>query len=301
MCLGELIVKTTVLGLIAALETDKARHQYGLLHRLVRSDGIGEWDQVLQEVLTGTAAHMLRDGVRQEQKSLTMRVDKSSWQYECVAALHKCLKIIDPKREKLPERVDGRRWFTLFAELRNQTRGHGAHVASVIGKVAPPLKVSLLSLGENFSLFSRPWAYIHRSLSGRYRVSPLSTSASAFGNVELSTMTLEDGVYCYIGAPLLVPLIYSTPEVFDFYYPSGAFNDRRFECISYITGSTQEGDASKYLEAPSQLPSSETQGIGVLDVQGKAFSNMPSPPAQYVRRRELESELRGILTFKERH
>ena len=55
MCLGELITKTTVLGLVAALHADKERHQYAFHHRLVRADGIGEWDQVLQQLLTGSA------------------------------------------------------------------------------------------------------------------------------------------------------------------------------------------------------------------------------------------------------
>ena len=164
MCLGELLVKTTVLGLVAALEPDRDRHQYRLLHQLVRADGIGDWDQVLQEVLTGSAAHLLRPGAQSEQKELTMRVARESWQYEAVSALHKCLKIVNPKESKLPDKIDGHRWFSIFAQLRNGTRGHGAHVASVLGKLTPPLKASLQLVSTNFSLFARPWAYVHQSL-----------------------------------------------------------------------------------------------------------------------------------------
>ena len=84
MCLGELIIKTAVLGFAAALQPDKERHQYGFLHRLIRADGIGEWDQVLQQLLTGNAAHLLRPEAHRELKELTMRVDPNSWQSDAV-------------------------------------------------------------------------------------------------------------------------------------------------------------------------------------------------------------------------
>ena len=114
MCLGELFLKSTVLGLVAAIDSDKDRHQYRLLHRLVRVDGVGEWDQVLQETLTGGAAHLLMSGAHKEQKELTMRVAPASWQYEAVSDLHKCLKILNPKEDKLPDKIDGRRWLSML-------------------------------------------------------------------------------------------------------------------------------------------------------------------------------------------
>src|ERR1035441_1133895 len=77
MYLGEVALKTTVLALVAALDDDKDRHQYRLLHRLVRADGIGEWDQTLQEVLSGSAAHLLVKAAQPEQRELIMRVDRS--------------------------------------------------------------------------------------------------------------------------------------------------------------------------------------------------------------------------------
>jgi hypothetical protein len=301
MCIGELIIKTTVLGLAAALQHDPDRHQYGFLHRLVRADSIGDWDQVLQQILTGNAAHLLLPEAQRELKELTMRVDATSWQYEAVAAMHRCLRTLNPKEDRLPDKVDGRRWFGMFAELRNHTRGHGAPVASVLGKLAAPLRQSLQLMGERFLLFSRPWAYLHRSLSGRYRFTALSATAEAFETHPLADAQLADGIYCYMGAPLQVPLLQSTPEAFDFFYPNGAFRGRGFEYLSYVTGATLEGDATPYLEAPTQLPPSETQGLGVLDLQGKAFSNLPPRPLQYIRRQELEKELRDVLSFRERH
>jgi len=301
MYLGELLVKSTVLGLIAAIEPDKDRNQYRLLHHLVRADGIGDWDRVLQEILTGSAAHLLRPGAQAEQKELTMRVAPESWQYEAVSALHKCLKIVNSKETKLPDKVDGRRWFSTFAQLRNSTRGHGAHVGSVLGRLTPPLKASLQLVSTNFSLFTRPWAYVHQSLSGKYRFTPLSIGPEAFEGLGVPPVPLADGVYWYLDKPLLVPLLQSTPEAFDFFFPNGGFSERKFELLSYITGTTTEGDATPYLEPPSQLPPSETQGLGILEVRGRAFTNLPPAPAQYVTRTDLGQELRDVLDFQERH
>jgi hypothetical protein len=79
-----------------------------------------------------------------------MRVAPESWQYEAVSGLHKCLRILNPKEDKLPDKIDGRRWFSMFAQLRNGTHGHGAQVASVLGKLTLPLKRSLQLVTENF-------------------------------------------------------------------------------------------------------------------------------------------------------
>jgi hypothetical protein len=43
MYLGEMVTKTIVAGLVAAIVDDRDRHRYRLLHRLVRADGLGEW------------------------------------------------------------------------------------------------------------------------------------------------------------------------------------------------------------------------------------------------------------------
>ena len=301
MYLGEAALKTAVLGLVAALEDDKERRRYRLLHRLVRADGVGEWDQCLQETLTGGAAHLLVKTALADQRDLTMRVDPTGWQFQAVESLNKCLRVLDPKRAKLPTNVEGRRWFALFAELRNATRGHGAPAPSVCGKLTTPLKDSLELLTQNLSLFKRSWAYIHRSLSGKYRTTPLSGLQDPLSTFDFSGLSLADGVYCFFDKPILIPLIESTPEAFDFFYPNGAFKEKSYECLSYITGVKTIGDASPFLDPPTELPASKTQGLGILEIQGCAFSNAPAIPSEYVKRRDLETELTDVLAFRERH
>ncbi len=50
-----------------------------------------------------------------------------------------------------------------------------------------------------------------------------------------------------------------------------------------------------------QLPTSETQGLGTLEIQGKCFGNIPPPPNDYIKRTALESELLTILLQEDRY
>src|SRR5271156_5482391 len=56
---AEFILKTTVAAFISGIDDDRENHRYRLVHGLVRADGVGEWAQALDEVLTGpTTQHL---------------------------------------------------------------------------------------------------------------------------------------------------------------------------------------------------------------------------------------------------
>jgi hypothetical protein len=301
MYFGELITKVTTIGLVSAILNDKERHRYRHLHKLVRADGIGEWCEVLDATLTGPASQFLQRQARLEQRELTQRSKPGTWQHEAVRLLNICLKMLDPNREELPSKVDCRRWFYQFAELRNKTRGHGAHNATQCAKFIPPLTTSLKLLADNHFLFQRPWVSLQRNLSGKYRVTQLSSQAAQFEALKSDrSVSLLNGMYVYFDRPTLVELMFSDAEASDFWVPNGGFNGKRFEVISYITGNTKIEDASNYLTPATELPPSETEGIGTLEVQENCFGNLPPVPSGYVTRSVLEKELIAKLT-DERH
>src|SRR4051812_18408236 len=64
---AEGIAKLVVLGIVAAIGDDKDRNRYRLEHRLVRSDGLGDWSVALEDALTGTASQFLVVDARSEQ------------------------------------------------------------------------------------------------------------------------------------------------------------------------------------------------------------------------------------------
>lgn len=289
---GEMLLKLTAAGLIAAVMEDRERHRYRQIYRLVRADGLGEWSAAIDDVLTGPASQFLTPAARLEQRELTQACKKGVWQHDCVSLLYRCLCEIDPGHELVPIKIDGRRWFSLFAELRNKTRGHGAQSGTTWSRICPSLEQSIILLADNHHLFRRPWVYLYRNLSRKYRVTRLTDSSAPFDYLRSDgTPSLDNGVYVHFDSHSRVELVASDPEASDFYFPNGNFSGKKFELISYLSDNKQDGDGSLYLTPATELPPSHTQGIGLLQVQGQSFGNLPILPTKYIRRQELETEL----------
>jgi hypothetical protein len=298
MFYGEMVLKLLVAGLVAGIEEERHRQRYQQVHRLVRASGIGEWSACADEMLVGVAAQYFLLEAREVQRDFTQNVDSSQWQYKAVALLHKCVQAVEPNIvEALPFKVSLRRWLGEFSQLRNRTRGHGAVSPHVLSALCPLLEESIDAVAQNARVFSLEWAYLYRNLSGRYRVTPLSHSAADFDAYKKSPppTTPSNGVYVYYGSPCVVELVESNPDLTDLYLANGNFNDKRFEMLSYLTGQIKLVDSDKYLAPPSELPVSVTQGLSLLDVVGKVFTNLPGPPTEYVRRTALEDELNAAL------
>lgn len=301
---GEMVAKTIVLTMIAALKEDSDKNKYRELHRLVRSEGIGEWSMVLDDVVVGTASRHLVNDAQDEQRDLIQKSAPGTWQYDAATLLDACLRRLDKTREGLPSRLDGRKWLVLFSELRNKTRGHGATSTALCTAIAPDLKRSILTVITNFVGFKREWAYLHRNLSGKYKVVAISEASIHFEELKTKGATkwgaLADGVYLFMDRPRRIELLQSDADLSDFFYANGAFREKSFELISYITDSKQTGDAKLFLLPAVDLPASETQGLGILEIQGNIFGNLPPIKSGYVHRDALELELKNKL-IDDRH
>ncbi len=293
---GEALTKTVVLGMTSAIGDDNDRNRYRLEHTLVRSDGLGEWGRVIEDVLSGSASQYLLIDARTEQSELTRLCREGDWQYDAVLSLKSALDYLDINAEDVPVKTDMKRWFRLFATLRNKTRAHGATQFSKAGKAAEYLESSLRSFYQNFSLFRRPWAYLHRNYSGKYRVSNITQAGTQFEHLKKdATVSLPNGIYIYFDKPRLVSLLQSNAELQDFYFANGSLTNKCFELISYFTDDKIDGDGSAYKIPPGTLPPSETEGYGELMVKGNCFSNVPDLIADYIPRPKLEDELQKLL------
>jgi hypothetical protein len=147
---GEMVTKIVVAGMVAAISEGRERYRYRQIHRLVRADGLGEWTSALDEILTGPTSQHLLPEAREEQRELTQRLGPSSWQYEACTLLANCLNILKLEHDPMPAKVDGKRWFSTFAYLRNKTRGHGAPTGSDCARVCRELEASIKLVTENF-------------------------------------------------------------------------------------------------------------------------------------------------------
>ncbi len=301
---GEFILKMTVAAFVSAIEDDREHHRYRIIHNLVRADGIGDWAQACDEVLSGPTTQHLSVTFFDARKAFTERLGKDSWQHQAVRTLQEVISCVHDDSPALTDRVAARAWFQLFAELRNKTRGHGATTPATCARLAPKLRESIELLALNNPVFSLPWAYLHRNLSGKYRVVALGGDQTVFAKLTSAAAVngenYTDGVYLWTDHYRRVELIHTDLDVSDFFVPNGAFRKGTYELHSLITDSRLKGDAAPFMTAASERPPSETEGKGELDGLGRVFTNLPAMAAGYVRRPVLELEVRQVLA-NDRH
>lgn len=293
---AEALAKTIVLGVVSAVSETKDRNRYRLEHQLVRADGIGDWGRVLEDALVGPASQYLSVEAREEQTELTRLAKPGEWQYEAVIALKKALDHLEIESEEVPAKTDLKRWFRLFATLRNKTRAHGATLPQKAARSAELIEESLRLIFENFRLFRRSWANLHRNLSGKYRVTRICGGGTEFEYLAAeSDHQLPDGIYVYLGGLRQVTLMATDPELRDFFFANGGMNAKRFEFLSYSSDDKEDGDSSPFLTPPGALPASETHGTGDLVAKGNCLTNAPDVPRDYIPRPKLEAQLASLL------
>lgn len=296
MYAGEFLCKVVVLGLTAAIRDDAQRMRYAQMHRLVRADGVGEWAAVADNIMTGPPAQYLLSEAYEEQRELTQKESAGSWQYEALITLRRAAELAGCELPELPAKAQGKLWLFWFAALRNRTRGHGAPKPSKLSRMCEPLCDSIENLFQNFQLFKREWAHLHRNLSGKYRVTPLTQHAESYGYLkQVTTECLEDGIYIYLDVPVRVELFDCKEGLEDFYVPNGAFTGKQFEMLSYASDDVIKVSATAYQNPPGTLPLSETHARQELEQWGECLTNAPRPAVDYIKRSALEKELLELL------
>lgn len=299
---GELVLKLTVLGTVATIGPNRERLDYAAKYRLVSAEGIGAWREVLDDALSGPAAQYAIPEASEERRELMQYVAPGNWQYEAVHDLHSVLERLDLSDDRLGGKLALRQWISDFVTLRNKTRGHGAQPAETLAQCIPTLLSSIDAIIHNFALFRREWAYLHRNLTLKYRVMALSSTKGAFDYLKSSrSESLSDGVYVWFGRPVCLDLLEASPNADDFFIPNGNYRGGEFEQISYLTGDSMTYQEHEYDVPPINLPQSETQGAGALDLLGKSFANLPDASPNYVRREALEADLTSKLVDTDRH
>ena len=303
MYMGEAVMKFTVAGLVAAVQDDLDRNRYRLEHRLVRADGLGIWDQVLDELLVGTSSQFLDPASIPTKRALTERVPDDTWQFRALQDLSVSIQAVQlESSQQTSGKIQGRSWFKDFVVLRNGTRGHGAPPPSALGSACTTLARSINEIVSNLHLFSLPWAYLYRNLSGKYRVTAWGRTSDFLDNLRRdASFGFDNGVYIEFTTLRRLALVESDSEGSDYWLANGAFTANNFEMLSYLTNERTNKPSSPYLQPAEELPPSETEGLGSLNIRRSTFTNIPGPIANYVPRLRLERELDEQLRDLERH
>ena len=301
---GEFITKLTAATLIASIDESNDRDRYSLEHKIVRADGIGEWVQAIEQSISGPPASHLNAGAHGVRNELAMRDNEGGWRTDAVSELQNVLRIAYNPSLNVKEKPSLRLWFNLFVQLRNKSRGHGAPGPAKLSSCVADLESSLTKVVENLPILSLDYAYLHRNLSGKYRVVPLTMGTSSFDILKTSEAhnlpNLQSGLYLWMGEPRRMNLVYADQDCSDFFFPNGDFKPKDFELHSLISDDWRREESSHYLAAPTSQPQSETEGLAELATLGNAFTNMPQRLEAYVQRPKLQDEIREAIT-NDRH
>jgi len=298
----EYITKLVTATVVACLGEDADRHRYSLEYNLIRADSIGDWTKTLTAALTGPAAQYFRPEASNISRDLTQRVPDGDWRFSAVRCLHDVAKVFGIDIP-LGAKVAFRQFFEIGATIRNRTRGHGATTSTQCGKACLPLANAIdLVIKKCFLFTNVPWAYLHRNLSGKYRVSPLLGNCSVFDYLKRTReVSLPNGVFIFLDEPVYIPLVFSDPGVHDVFVPNGNFKSGTFEVLSYITNEVRRENGTAWQDPPGRLPPSATEGLPVLDQVGNVFANLPPTPRGCIPRRSLEAQVQKELLTTDRH
>ena len=262
----EYLTKIVVSGVIACVGDDADRHRYSFEYNLVRSGAMGDWMATLDNALVGLAARFLIPEARVLAKDLTEKVGPEDWRHSAVTNLGRAATALGMKSAlTLGQKVSLRHFFAIAVEIRNEL-GHGAATATQRSAFCLDADDALTAIVQNLALFRLPWAYLHQTHSGKYRVSSLLNDSSQFDRLKKTRdARLPDGVYFYpnnqeSSNPIHVPLIFSDPEVHDIALPYGEHldQDHSFVTLSYVTNTRTRQDGSAWSYPKGSLPSSET-------------------------------------------
>ena len=303
---GELISKLNVAAAVAAIQSDRQNLRYGILHQLIRADGVGEWSRALDEAVSGPASQNFLSSLIEVRREFTERHSKGSWQHEATKLILEIFADIKGEPPQILEKIAFKGWFSAFAELRNKTRGHGATTPAAASRYAIKIAASIRLICEHSSVFKLPWAYLHKNLSGKYRVIPLGGDQESFSSLKSASAidgeNYRNGIYFWADRPVFVDLVQSDADATDFFVPNGGFSSASlsYELISLITDTRLKGDAKPYSLPPGERPSSETEGKGSFYILNNTLSNAPPNIPDYIQRPILESKIQDVVT-NDRH
>lgn len=303
---GELISKINVAVVVAAIQNDRQNLRYGILHQLIRADGIGEWSRALDEAVSGPTSQNFLSSLFEIRREFNERNGKGSWQHESTKLILEIIADIKDEPPQILEKIAFRSWFSAFAELRNKTRGHGATTPAAASRYAASMAESIRLICENSSVFKLPWAYLHRNLSGKYRVIPLGGDSESFSSLKSAAAidgeNYRNGIYFWSEKPIFVDLVQSDADATDFFVPNGGFSPGSisYELLSLITDTRLKGDAKPYVLPPGERPASETEGKGAFYILNNTLTNAPFNIPDYISRPALEAKVKEVVT-NDRH
>ena len=311
--LAEVAIKTIALVLLAGVRDSIPDHAYRISHGLVRADGLGNWEQAIRQLTSQPLAGFLPPDF---QSILAWAVKKrtkpeDAWFQEAKIATEKVLHELGAETSENPRGATVKELITSLVQVRNKTKAHGAVGADFFSSANADYITAVRALVENCPAFRWQWMhFLIRDNGSICGVLLRGNDPRNMPSADLANFTPSlPGVYFVPERPTQaahLPRLVScceflrtTRECTMFLLPNGDYKDNgEAEFIDYATGKTSMVDVGSFLSPPVQLPPSETEGSATFDIRSNAFENLPSLPAGYIERRQLQSELEKRLLDK---
>ena len=294
------VTRLVVVGLAGCLEEGRSHRRYATEYRIVRADAPHQWTEILMEMLGERNPDSHFTSGASFVRELDRTLDRKGWGYNTARQIHDVALRLDPHREPDEPGILA----DLFAIGSGILEGSGEPDGETCDRLCNALSV----LEHNLALFRLSWAYLHRNLSGKYRVLPLLNDLAPFEYLKrIRDAELPNGVYLNLTSPegihrhCPVPLLRVDPENDTVWLPDGGYRDGNMDWYSCSTGRKETRKEARW-DLPARNPGeSRNAGGAVLEPIGNAFANLPPMPPGYISRQEPEEHLQRLLRNLERH
>lgn len=302
---GEKVFKTIVLGFIASINDGTTRNRYVLERMVLKCTAIGGWVSLIDRISENSPS-MQSEAYDHFRQIIDDQSRESNWQFEAMDKLRECLSLVKNQPVQLSRRTRLKRWFEMFAELRNKARSHQDVKPQDIPVIGRLVFESVNLLVDNLGVFKREWAYLRKTQKGKYLVLGLSDNVTSFQRLTTSDAFngphYREGVYVKWNERVFIGLIHfekigEDAKSIDFSIPNDKWNEQKgtYESISYTTSTVYYPSSAEYARDVANLGASETNPLGEFDVICSTYSNMPARRRGYVEREALERALEETL------
>jgi len=319
----ELIIKLYTFATLGLLQKHKEKPEYKkIIASINQSGGTGDWTRALHETMTGPLYRYI-DNYASKYKEELLNDKDNPWTSDLKKNLEKTFEIFDIKSQ-FGQKTNLLKLFTYIVELRNKTRGHGAHIAEKNIEAAPFLHASIIGFLDSSKFINElVWLHLHKNVANTNAVSWLAGNKiellNQYLNYNYSIKNGEDKLYLIITEEaknlknfedidlILRPLpddLYICGSDKLLFLNNGNFQSSTCQCeyLCFFNGKTKTKSVT-HIDEPStyiNIPFSST-GAVKLQIKNNVLTNIPDSIPNYIQRNTLESELLSILKNKEQN
>lgn len=318
----ELIVKLYTIATLGLLQKHKEKPEYKkIIASINQSGGIGDWTRALHEVMTGPLFRYI-DNYASKFKDEVLNEKENQWIFPIARNIEQTFKILNLKYTPF-SKLTLLKIFSLIVELRNKTRGHGAHLADKKVEAAPYLYAIIQEFLANSKVLNDlVWLHLHKNIANTNAVTWLTKKIDLLNhplNYNYNIKNALDKLYLIIEEEakhlknfeelelILRPLpddLYICGSDKLIYLSNGNFQSTSSTCefLCFFNGMIQSKKV-EHIENPAayiNIPLSSTSAVK-LQIKNGVLTNIPDSIPNYITRNELEHEMLSILSDKDKN